>query len=713
MTKASVCLLMCLVLVPGSLRARATNKNRNNVPVKLGQPVVALNGPWKFRMGDDPRWADPGYDDSHWELMDLSPRDGSFDPTSGQPGYVPGWTLNGHPDYWGYAWYRLHVRVQSYQGEKIAIAGPANVNDIYQVFANGMLLGSFGRFSKGGTTPVDYYSQPMMFDLPEPAADKQDVVLAFRVWMNPGTLVSTPDAGGFHNAPLFGDAAAIEANHTVAVLGLHRTYTFTAIVAALFLLLSILAASLILFDRGDPVYGWLSAVFLLTALQGANTCFAALAQSESIVVASLLREVFLGPLILGGWVMVWWVWFRLRQHAWLPGLITLLTVMYIFSNLMGEDLFFTLIPHPVSALFHLASVGIRILFLLPLFFIVIEGVMEQGWDGLLAVPAIILVAAAQFQTELAVMHFRISWFPWGAKVTLSEIAYIALAAVVFVLLLRRLLLSLQRQRELSAEVMQAQEVQRVLIPETLPRVSGFAFQSEYRPAREVGGDFFQIIPHPTDGGVLIVAGDVTGKGLQAGMLGALIVGTVRAEADHSSKPLAILRSVNAQLEQRGHAHATCLALHIARNGAATLANAGHLPPYLNGKELPIQGSLPLGLLAEAEFSQIRFQLQPSDQLVLLSDGVVEAQNQQGKLFGFDRVRQLLATPPISAAGIAAAAQVFGQQDDISVISISFNGVLGEPIVWRPATALHVRETVEIIPEEALEFPDILRNQYLN
>jgi serine phosphatase RsbU (regulator of sigma subunit) len=379
----------------------------------------------------------------------------------------------------------------------------------------------------------------------------------------------------------------------------------------------------------------------------------------------------------------------------------------MFSNLLGEDLFFTIIPHPVSEIFHLASVGIRILFLLPLVFIVIEGVREQGWDGLLAVPAIMLVVVAQFQTELAVMHFRISWFPWGAQVTISEIAYIALAAVVFVLLLRRLLLSLERQRELSADVMQAQEIQRVLIPETLPQVSGFSFASEYRPAREVGGDFFQIMPHPTDGSVLIVAGDVTGKGLQAGMLGALIVGAVRTEADHSAQPLAILESVNAQLEERGQAHATCVALRIARNGAATLANAGHLPPYLNGKELPVQGSLPLGMMADAEFSQLRFQLQPSDRLVLLSDGVVEAQNQQGKLFGFDRVRQLLATP-VTAAEIAAAAQTFGQEDDISVLCISFSGIIGEPIVWRTT---HTPRRTAVIPEEAA-FPDILRDHYV-
>jgi serine phosphatase RsbU (regulator of sigma subunit) len=82
--------------------------------------------------------------------------------------------------------------------------------------------------------------------------------------------------------------------------------------------------------------------------------------------------------------------------------------------------------------------------------------------------------------------------------------------VLFVLLVRRLLLSVRLQREMALDVKQAQEVQRVLLPEML-NVPGLTIESEYRPAREVGGDFFQIIPHTTDGSVLIVAGDVAEK----------------------------------------------------------------------------------------------------------------------------------------------------------------------------------------------------------
>jgi Stage II sporulation protein E (SpoIIE) len=655
----------------------------NTTQVSVGQSVIALNGPWKFRVGDDPSWAAPNYDDSLWENMDLTPKTGSFDPITGWSGYVPGWTATGHPDYWGYAWYRIRVQVDARPGQKFAVSGPSNVDDVYQVFANGTLLGSFGKFPEG-QTPTEYYSQPMMFQLPQAQAQgPQVVVLAFRVWMEPDTLLKAPDAGGFHDAPLIGDTAAITANYQLARLALDRTYLFAAITAGLFFLLAIMSGSLILFDRSDPVYRWLTVVFLLTAVERVAACLASWTQVESIVASTVIQDVLAGPLILGGWVMVWWVWFRLRHLSWMPKVIAVLTMLYMFCDLLGEDLFFTVISHPVSALFHLASVGIRILFLLPLVFIVIEGVNKQGWEGLLALPAVTLVVIGQFQTELSVMHFHTNWFPLGLQVTIAEIAYLTLAGVIFVLLLRRLYLSLQRQQELASDVKQAQEVQQVLIPEKLPQLPGIAIESEYRPAREVGGDFFQIVPHPTDGSVLVVAGDVTGKGLQAGMLGALIVGAIRTEAAHSNNPVTVLRALNDQLFERGHAHATCLALRISRSGAGILANAGHLPPYLNGKELPIEGSLPLGMIPKSDLSQLTFQLQPGDCLMLLSDGVAEAQNEHGRLFGFDAIRQLLARP-ISAADIANAAQTFGQQDDISVLSISRTVIPGEAIVWRTA-----------------------------
>jgi len=219
------------------------------------------------------------------------------------------------------------------------------------------------------------------------------------------------------------------------------------------------------------------------------------------------------------------------------------------------------------------------------------------------------------------------------------------------------------------ELVQAQEVQQVILPESRLALRGLVVESEYRPAREVGGDFFQMIPHKTDGSLLIVAGDVAGKGLKAGMLVALLVGAIRTAAQYDPDPTAVLSALNRLLMGRSDAQATCLALHIANDGAVTLANAGHIAPYLNGEPLPMEGALPLGMIESAEFSVTHFQLKDGDRLMLMSDGVAEATDHDGQLFGFDQVHQLLRTAK-SAAKVAGAAQLFGQEDDISVISIT-------------------------------------------
>jgi serine phosphatase RsbU (regulator of sigma subunit) len=152
------------------------------------------------------------------------------------------------------------------------------------------------------------------------------------------------------------------------------------------------------------------------------------------------------------------------------------------------------------------------------------------------------------------------------------------------------------------------------------------------------------------------------------MLVALLVGAIRTSADFDPDPLAVLKVLNQRLWGRNHAAATCLALRIAADGGASLANAGHMPPYLNGQPVEIEGSLPLGMIEDAEFSVLQFRFAQGDQLLLMSDGIAEATDLNGDLFGFERILDLLRNSA-SAAAIATAAQNFGQEDDISVISI--------------------------------------------
>jgi serine phosphatase RsbU (regulator of sigma subunit) len=112
--------------------------------------------------------------------------------------------------------------------------------------------------------------------------------------------------------------------------------------------------------------------------------------------------------------------------------------------------------------------------------------------------------------------------------------------------------------------------------------------------------------------------------------------------------------------------ATALAAHIASDGHVTIANAGHLSPYLDGREIELTGALPLGIEGGGRYDAKRFELRPGSRLTFYSDGVVEAQNQKGELFGFDRAKAISTQ---SAASIVEAAVRFGQADDITVVTI--------------------------------------------
>jgi Stage II sporulation protein E (SpoIIE) len=663
---------------PSSLPAGA----QSAAHVTLGQSAVPLYGPWKFTVGDspiDPRngqplWAEPNFDDSRWETVDLTPKDGAIDPISGLSGFVPGWTANGHPGYWGYAWYRIRAQVEAQFGQHLALTGPSDVDDIYQVFSNGELVGHFGDFS--GSKPVGYYSQPMMFPLPatprqgEGGTSGSSIrVLAFRLYMLPATLTTSPDPGGFHTAPVLGDGATVAAFHQMRWVELVRAYSITAAEIPLFGVMAFAAFTFILFDRSDRVYLWIGSLFLLQAVSLSESVAGSWTQTISITTSQVSNDGLITALIFTGWVMLWWVWFGRQRPAWTPIAAAALALLYFITVVVGQEMLVGLVPHRVAAVFLSASVLVRLLFLALQLWIVFQGIRRQGLEGFLVLPAVLLWGVGTFSAELSILHIPIRWPIFGLSARIGQISNALLVAVVAVLLLRRLLHSMRTQRLMALDVKQAQEVQQVILPEARVTLPGLTVESEYRPAREVGGDFFQIIPHKPDGSLLIVAGDVSGKGLKAGMLVALLVGAIRTAAETSDEPEVMLATLNRRLMGRGDAQATCLALRIASDGAVTLANAGHLAPYLNGEPIAMEGALPLGMMESAEFSIMHFQLKPDDKLVLMSDGIAEATDADGHLFGFERVNQLLRDAR-SVVEIASTAQAFGQEDDISVISVT-------------------------------------------
>ena len=470
--------------------------------------MVPLNGPWRFQIGDSPinpqtgtpLWADPGFDDSHWETIDLKPQAGIADPFNLDPRYVQGWTTKGHPEYWGYAWYRIRVPVTFVPGERLAFLTYGWVDDGYQLFDNGELLGSWGRFRSPGNPPIVYFTQPATFALKQPSAsgilnpNHATHTLALRVWMGPLKLSHHPFTGGLHYAPLVGEAGAIAVQAHLEWMELIRNHASSPIAAAIFLLLAIVAASLVLFDRSDPVYLWVAGALLLIGIDEIFFSLANWTQWVSIRTFFFQLHIISFPLAFGAWAMAWWIWFKLRRPHWIPKAIAALVLLDMISELLGEHLLYDMIPHPVEVTSYGTSLLARLLLLTIIVFIVGKGIREQGWEGWLVLPAVALLALAQFQSELIKLHWHGTLSAFGVVFFYSEIANLLLSAVIALLLLRRLLLSLRRQRQMALDVKQAQEMQQVILPEARTTLPGLLIESEYRPAREVGGDFFQIGP---------------------------------------------------------------------------------------------------------------------------------------------------------------------------------------------------------------------------
>jgi hypothetical protein len=258
---------------------------------------------------------------------------------------------------------------------------------------------------------------------------------------------------------------------------------------------------------------------------------------------------------------------------------------------------------------------------------------------------------------------------WHWQYTISTLS--VLGIVTLAILARDLIRDRREKERMAAELEAGRAVQQVLIPEEIPTVPGFDIQSVYKPHGEVGGDFFQVLPFKSDsgaGGVLVIIGDVSGKGMPAAMTVSLLVGTVRTLAHYTQRPGEILAAMNQRMLARSHGgFTTCLALRADADGTLTIANAGHIAPYRNGAEMAVENGLPLGLAEDTTYSESSFRLNENEQLTLVTDGVVEARGQNGELFGFVRTQAISKQP---AEAIAQAAQDFGQDDDISVIALT-------------------------------------------
>jgi len=634
----------------------------------LGKGLASLGGPWQFHLGDDLSWAQPDTADASgvngWEQL-------SAEKTWGQ---------QGHPAYVGYGWYRKHVRLEAAPdvAPEFALMMP-RVDDVYEIYWNGTLIGRHGTMPPHPTFLWD--RGPRTFGM----GRVRDGVLAVRVWKAPLDSFDSDQLGGLHAPPVVGGPDAIAARMATRDYAWLRSRQYTFGLQSLYGLVALLGILAWLRNRSLRVALWI-AVFSFSPICAAFLTGLRIPFSYNFALG------WLQPVFSFEDISLWFLLLYLLELDKNPRLMKfsrfLAVVSLASTSLDGlltlADWSNPLFTHWAQAADGALTAIFTVTQLYPL--ILVAMAIRKRLDlarWMVAIAAffseMILVARISLDQGSRYTHwtiaqkftdplFTINGNTFNAQIIANSLLLLTIVYAVF----RYLQEAVSRQSAMAQEYKSARELQQVLIPETLPEVPGYAVTSAYRPAQEVGGDFFQIIPLEGEhaGSTLVLLGDVSGKGLKAAMTVSLIVGAVRTLAKFAPEPAELLAELNQRMWGRMQdGFTTCLAMILSPDGHCTVASAGHPAPFLNDRELELPGALPLGLTADARYAELAFDLREGDHFSLYTDGLLEARNATGELFSFARVDALFATRPDAARATEAAVD-FGQDDDITVLTLT-------------------------------------------
>lgn len=642
-----------------------------------GTGSVAVGGQWQFHTGDDPAWASPATNDSGWEQL---------------RGDEP-WGAQTHPGYTGFAWYRKQIDVTG-SAAKLAILIPP-VDDAYEIYWNGKKIGSYGSLPPRAVWwAVGHSAVYPLGNVPAKG------VLALRVWKSALSSSDPWEVGGLEGAPVLGDPPVLATQAMLPRYQQEHHQLPQLLIGAVVLVAGLLTLVLFLRERNQWLFLWL-AIYLLAEGVYSFRVFDAVEYGLHFTFFQLYLQFVGSVQDISLWLLLLTLFGFGREPRWRHWTV-LLAILYLAAQAVDVTTIFFW-QHGGLFLQWTDAITSAIYTLTPLYtlFIVGFGLARGRQKALwpLAIAAFLyglwnsvyqISGQGRRFTHWTLADYLRSWGLHVGSYTFS--ATFLLDTLLFVVLLftvtRQQYLERRRQAQVEMEIKSAREVQQVLVPEDVPAIPGFSIASIYKPATELGGDFYQVIPLEP-GGALVVVGDVSGKGLKAAMVVSLIVGTLRTLADYTQQPAEILRGLNRRLIGRTQGgFATCVAMRIDADGSAAIATAGHFSPLRDGKELPLEGALPLGIVPDAKYDQIVFRLQENETLTFYTDGIVEARNGQGELFGFDRVREM-SRAGSSAVQVAEEASAFGQDDDITVLTLT------RLAASEPALAATVKLTTQI------------------
>jgi len=596
--------------------------------------LTEINEGWVAHDGDNMAWASAGFDDGRWETVDLE------DMGAAQPGWH---------------WYRKHVTVgPDFPKVQFLVEGGEGT---YELYVNGE------RMQGAGILPSLAVNRPLerVFTLSDESGDFE---IALRTHAPPSYVE--------YGFPLFlsvtlGRRNVIE--YERQAIESRRMY-FVPLSASINLLLVLAAlGALALFatQRTEREYLFL-AIFLL--LSGISNGLWHLQQAGVGPIS--LNFLVADPMIyLVSIAQIEFTFSFARRRVGIGWRVY--EVLLLLPSLLVPAVW---LGHFSQDTYNLVEAGATapLAFLLPGFlaYWYRKGNREAG---LLILPSLVpttmgvLYNLGLVSSDLGWQRFdgltnpiQIGVFPLAISDAGSVVFLVAVGIVMFFRFTR----VSRDQARAAAEFEAAREIQQRLVQASLPELPGLHLEAAYLPAQEVGGDFYQVLAQ-RDGSALVVVGDVSGKGLKAAMTGALAIGALRTLAAENLGPAALMVRLNRQIcDTQDSGFITCLCTRIGPDGAVTVANAGHLAPYCDRKEIAVESGLPLGITPGVEYAETEFRLEPGDTLTLLSDGVVEAMNGTREMFGFERTRAISGE---SAAAIAAAARAFGQEDDITVLTV--------------------------------------------
>ncbi len=231
----------------------------------------------------------------------------------------------------------------------------------------------------------------------------------------------------------------------------------------------------------------------------------------------------------------------------------------------------------------------------------------------------------------------------------------------------------------------AEQIQHSFLPKSSPQLQGYRFAERYSAARHIGGDYYGFVPI-SDSALGIAVGDVSGKGVAAALYMAKLSSEMRFHARGCMSAATILTQLNGTLtDEMESGMFVTLALLILEpeKRKLTIASAGHMPPLLRTddgsvSELEIPGNIPLGVFENNQYVESEHFLKPGDCVLLYTDGVTEAMNQEGELFGSKRLKQVMASSGnhpgeiLSAINRAVAehAAGFPPSDDLAMVCLA-------------------------------------------